>query len=202
MAGNVTAFSTVWTYDIYRPIRPDASDAHYVSIGRWSTIVGIGISIATAYIVPHFQSIMAYVQSLFSFFIAPLFGTVLLGMLWKRATGAGGFWGLLAGVSSSIAMFTWVNLDHDTAIRYVALSPVASDQAENMYSALWSALICVAVTGVVSLLTPARPEAELVGLVKSCTVIPSEGDYPLVQRPIFWGAIVLIVCVILNIIFR
>jgi SSS family solute:Na+ symporter len=202
MAGNVTAFSTVWTYDIYRPFRPDASDAHYVSIGRWSTIVGIGISIATAYIVPHFQSIMAYVQSLFSFFIAPLFGTVLLGMLWKRATGAGGFWGLLAGVSSSIAMFTWVQLDHDTAIRYVALSPVASDQAENMYSALWSALVCVAVTGVVSLLTPARPEAELVGLVKSCTVIPSEGDYPLVQRPIFWGAIVLIVCVILNIIFR
>src|SRR5450432_192618 len=169
MAGNVSAFSTVWTYDIYRPFKPDATDAHYVSIGRWSTIVGIIISIATAYIVPNFPSIMDYVQSLFSFFIAPLFGTVILGMLWKRATGAGGFLGLLAGVLSSIGMFTWVKFDHDTAIQYVALSANASGQAENMYSALWSGLICVAVTVIVSLLTPAQPESELVGLVKSCT---------------------------------
>jgi solute:Na+ symporter, SSS family len=201
MAGNVTAFSTVWTYDIYKPFNADATDAHYVSVGRWSTLVGIVISIATAYIVPHFQSIMDYVQSLFSFFIAPLFGTVLLGMLWKRATGMGGFWGLLAGVLSSIGMFTWVKFDHDVAIQYVALSPTASAQAENMYSALWAALICVAVTVIVSLLTPARPDSELVGLVKSCTHIPPEGDLPLIHRPLFWAAIVLVVCVILNIIF-
>jgi solute:Na+ symporter, SSS family len=201
MAGNVTAFSTVWTYDIYRPFKPDATDAHYVAIGRWSTIVGIVISIATAYIVPNFPSIMDYVQSLFSFFIAPLFGTVLLGMLWKRATGHGGFWGLLAGVLSSIGMFTWIKFDHDTAIQYVALSARASGQAENMYSALWSGLICVAVTVTVSLLTPARPDHELVGLVKSCTVIPPEGDYPLIHRPIFWAVIVAVGCVILNIIF-
>jgi SSS family solute:Na+ symporter len=201
MAGNVTAFSTVWTYDIYKPFNSGASDAHYVSVGRWATIIGIVISIATAYIVPHFQSIMDYVQSLFSFFIAPLFGTVLLGMLWKRATGAGGFLGLLAGVLSSIGMFTWVKFDHDVAIRYVALSPTASDQAENMYSALWAGIICVVVTVGVSLLTPARPERELVGLVKSCTEIPPEGDLPLLQRPLFWGAVVLAVCVVLNIIF-
>ncbi len=201
MAGNVTAFSTVWTYDIYKPFKPDATDAHYVAIGRWSTIVGIVISIATAYIVPNFPSIMDYVQSLFSFFIAPLFGTVLLGMLWKRATGYGGFWGLLAGVLSSIGMFTWVKFDHDTAIQYVALSARASGQAENMYSALWSGLICVAVTVIVSLLTPARPDKELVGLVKSCTVIPPEGDYPLIHRPIFWAVIVAVGCVILNLIF-
>jgi SSS family solute:Na+ symporter len=203
MAGNVTAFSTVWTYDIYRPMfKPDGSDAHYVSMGRWCTIIGVFISIATAYIVPHFQSIMDYVQSLFSFFIAPLFGTVLLGMLWKRATGHGGFWGLLAGVLSSIGMFTWVKFDTGTtAISYIALSPHASAQAENMYSALWSGLICVAVTVVVSLITKARPDSELVGLVRGCTEIPPEGDYPLVQRPIFWGAIVLVLCVILNIIF-
>jgi len=201
MAGNVTAFSTVWTYDIYRPFKPDATDAHYVAIGRWSTIIGIVISIATAYIVPNFPSIMDYVQSLFSFFIAPLFGTVLLGMLWKRATGYGGFWGLLAGVLSSIGMFTWVKFDHDTAIQYVALSARASGQAENMYSALWSGLICVAVTVIVSLLTTARPDKELVGLVKSCTDIPPEGDYPLIQRPIFWAVLVAVGCVILNIIF-
>jgi SSS family solute:Na+ symporter len=201
MAGNVTAFSTVWTYDIYRPIRPSEADAHYVAVGRWSAIIGIVVSIATAYIVPNFPSIMDYVQSLFSFFIAPLFGTVILGMLWKRATGAGGFLGLLAGVLSSIAMFTWVKFDHDTAITYVALSAHASAQAENMYSALWAGLICVAVTVVVSLLTPARPESELVGLVKSCTQIPPEGDYPLIQRPIFWAVIVAAVCVVLNLIF-
>src|ERR1700682_3524952 len=98
MAGNVSAFTTVWTYDIYRAlIKKDASDEHYVSMGRWSTIVGVAISIGTAYLVMDFKSIMDYVQALFSFFIAPLFATVLLGMLWKRATPAGGFWGLLAG---------------------------------------------------------------------------------------------------------
>ena len=201
MAGNVTAFSTVWTYDIYRPLKPEASDAHYVAMGRWSTIIGILISIATAYIVPHFASIMDYVQSLFSFFIAPLFGTVLLGMLWTRATGAGGFWGLLAGIISSVAMFTWVKFDHDEAIQIVALSRDASAQAENMYSALWSGIICVVVTVVVSLLTPARPTSELTGLVRSCTEIPPEGHYPLVERPIFWAAIVIVVCFILNLIF-
>ena len=202
MAGNVTAFSTVWTYDIYRAnINPDATDAHYVAMGRWCTIVGIIISVAAAKIVPLFPSIMEYVQALFSFFIAPLFGTVLLGMLWKRTTGYGGFWGLLAGISSSIGMFVWVKYDHDTAIQYVALSAHASGMAENNYSALWAGLICIVVTIVVSLLTPAQPESELVGLVKSCTIIPPEGDYPLIHRPIFWAIVVGVVCVILNIIF-
>jgi SSS family solute:Na+ symporter len=97
MAGNVSAFATVWTYDIYRPfIRKTAPDRHYVSMGRWCTIVGLFISIGTAYLAMGFASIMDYVQALFSFFIAPLFGTVLIGMLWKRATPVGGFLGLLA----------------------------------------------------------------------------------------------------------
>ena len=82
-----------------------------MSMGRWCTIIGIFVSIGTAYLVMQFLSIMDYVQALFSFFIAPLFGTVLLGMLWKRATSAGGFWGLLAGTVSSIAMWAWVKLD-------------------------------------------------------------------------------------------
>src|SRR5271154_774237 len=95
MAGNVSAFTTVWTYDIYRAlINKKASDAHYVSMGRWNTIIGVLISVGTAYLVMHSLSIMDYVQALFSFFIAPLFGTVILGMLWKRATGAAAFWGL------------------------------------------------------------------------------------------------------------
>ena len=155
MAGNVSAFATVWTYDIYRAlIRKDATDAHYVKMGRWCTVLGVLVSIGTAYLVMQFLSIMDYVQALFSFFIAPLFGTVVLGMLWKRATPAGGFWGLLCGTFSSIGMWAWVKLD-PSALRYIALSPYAKDMAENMYRALWSWIICVVVTVVVSLLTRA-----------------------------------------------
>src|SRR5262249_38270582 len=85
MAGNVSAFATVWTYDIYRALfRKSAPESHYLSVGRWCTILGVLVSIGTAYLVMQFLSIMDYVQALFSFFIAPLFGTVLLGMLWKR----------------------------------------------------------------------------------------------------------------------
>ena len=102
MAGNVSAFATVWTYDIYGAlINKNASDDAKVRMGRWCTLLGVAVSIGTAYLVMNAQSIMDYVQALFSFFIAPLFGTVILGMLWKRATPAGGFWGLLAGTLSS-----------------------------------------------------------------------------------------------------
>ena len=98
MAGNVSAFSAVWSYDIYLPLlRPDSTDEHMVMVGRWSTLIGVLVSVGTAYFAMQFSSIMEYVQALFSFFVTPLFGTVILGMLWKRATGAGACWGLLAG---------------------------------------------------------------------------------------------------------
>jgi SSS family solute:Na+ symporter len=201
MAGNVSAFATVWTYDIYRAtFRKSASDAHYVSVGRWCTILGVLVSIGTAYLVMQFASIMDYVQALFSFFIAPLFGTVLLGMLWKRASPAGGFWGLAAGTISSIGMWAWVKVD-PSALQYVALSSQAKDMAENMFRALWSGIICVLVTVVVSLATKPKPERELVGLVMGCTEIPGEGHLPLYQRPVFWAAITGAVFVALNIIF-
>jgi solute:Na+ symporter, SSS family len=201
MAGNVSAFTTVWTYDIYRAlIKKDGSDHHYVNMGRWSTVIGVAISIGTAYLVMDFKSIMDYVQALFSFFIAPLFGTVILGMLWKRATSAGGFWGLLTGTASSVGMWAWVKVD-PTALRYVALSPYARDMAENMYRALWSCLICVIVTVVVSLLTKARPDAELKGLVYGVTEIPTETYVSTLHRPWFWAVVVGAIFVALNIIF-
>jgi solute:Na+ symporter, SSS family len=200
MAGNVSAFTTVWTYDIYRAfIKKDGSDQHYVSMGRWSTLAGVAISILTAYAVIQFKSIMDYVQALFSFFIAPLFGTVLLGMLWKRATPAGGFWGLLAGTCSSIGMWAWVKVD-PAAIRYVALSPYARDMAENMYRALWSCLICAIVTIAVSMVTKPKPDAELKGLVYGVTEIPSESYVSTLHRPWFWAAVVGVILVALNII--
>jgi SSS family solute:Na+ symporter len=201
MAGNVSAFTTVWTYDIYRAlIKKDATDAHYVSMGRWSTVIGVAISIGTAYLVMDFKSIMDYVQALFSFFIAPLFATVLLGMLWKRATPAGGFWGLLAGTGSSIGMWAWVKMD-PAALRYVALSPYARDMAENMYRALWSCLVCALVTVAVSLLTNPKPDAELKGLVYGVTEIPSESYVSALHRPWFWAVVVGFIFVVLNIIF-
>ena len=201
MAGNVSAFSTVWTYDIYKALfHKNANDQQLVRMGRWSTIGGVAISIGTAYLVIHFLSIMDYVQALFSFFIAPLFGTVLLGMLWKRATAAGGFWGLLAGTVSSIAMWAWVKVD-PSALRYVALSPYARDMAENMYRALWSWILCVIVTVVVSLLTAPKPASELKGLVYGETEIPSEGELPFYHRPVFWAGAVAVVFIVLNILF-
>lgn len=201
MAGNVSAFATVWTYDIYRALlKKEAEDSHYVKMGRWCTILGVLISIGTAYLVMQFKSIMDYVQALFSFFIAPLFGTVLLGMLWKRATPAGGFWGLLAGTISSIGMWAWVKLD-PSALAVIALSPHAKDMAENMYRALWSWIICVAVTVMVSWLTPPQDQKELTGLVYGCTEVPSEGHLPLWQRPVFWAGVVAAAFVVLQILF-
>ena len=202
MAGNVSAFSTVWTYDIYGAfINKRASDQHYVLMGRWSTVIGMIVSIGTAYLVAHAASIMDYVQALFSFFIAPLFGTVVLGMLWKRATNAGGFWGLLIGTASSISMFFYTTYGGSAALSRIALSTDARPMAETLYRALWSWCICVVVTVVVSYMTTAKPEAELAGLVYGATPIPDDGATTLWQKPIFWAIIVIIVFFILNIIF-
>ncbi len=201
MAGNVSAFSTVWTYDIYGAlINKNATDEGKVRMGRWVTVIGVGISIGTAYLVMHAQSIMDYVQALFSFFIAPLFGTVILGMLWKRATKAGGFWGLLAGTLSSVGMYVWGKLD-PSSVRYLALSDKAQDQAQNMFRALWCWLICVIVTVVVSLMTKPKSDDELKDLVYGLTPIPKQEHVNWFQSPIFWGAVVAIVFVILQIVF-
>jgi SSS family solute:Na+ symporter len=201
MAGNVSAFTTVWTYDIYRPmINSKGTDKHYVSMGRWTTVIGVVISILTAYLVMHAASIMDYVQALFSFFIAPLFGTVVLGMLWKRATGPAGFLGLLCGTCTSIGMWGWVHAD-PTALRYVALSPYAKPMAQDMYQALWSFVVCVIVTVLVSLVTKPKTDAELDGLVMGLTKIPRVENVPLYHKPIFWAGVVVVIFLALNIIF-
>jgi solute:Na+ symporter, SSS family len=201
MAGNVSAFTTVWTYDIYRPlINSKGTDHHYVNMGRWTTVIGVLISVGTAYLVMQFASIMDYVQALFSFFIAPLFGTVVLGMLWKRATGPGGFSGLLCGTLCSISMWTWVKVD-PSALRYVAFSPHAKGLAQDMYQALWSFTVCVAVTVAVSLATKPMPDSALTGLVYGLTEVPSVGDVPLYKKPLFWAAVITIVFIALNIFF-
>ena len=201
MAGNVSAFATIWTYDIYKPVfRRDASDAHCLRMGRWCAVLGVLASIGTAYLVTRFLSIMDYVQALFGFFIIPLFGTVILGMLWKRTTAAGGFWGLLAGTLSSIAMWAWVRLDPG-ALAYIALSANAKVMAENLYRFIWSFLVCVIVTVAVSLAGVPKRAEELEGLVYGLTPVPSERGFALWQRPVFWAGVVAVVLIVLNVIF-
>jgi solute:Na+ symporter, SSS family len=201
MAGNVSAFATVWTYDIYGAfMNKKASDSHYVAMGRWCTFVGVIISVGTAYLVQSFGSIMDYVQALFSFFIAPLLGTVLLGMLWKRTTKAAGFWGLLAGTVTAVSLFLWVKFN-PSALRYVALSSDAKAMAADMYRALWSLIVCVLVTVIVSFMTTPKPVAELDGLVYGATKIPEEHDDHWYQKPIVWAGVISVIFVALNIIF-
>jgi solute:Na+ symporter, SSS family len=206
MAGNVSAFSTVWTYDLYGAyINKKAADSHYVSMGRWSTILGMLVSVGAAYLAGRSAGIMDYVQELFSFFIAPLFGTVILGMLWKRATGPGGFWGLFAGTASSIGMFLMVHFDKSN-IRFMILQPHASADtilrvqamAANLYRALWSWVVCVLVTIVVSYMTKPMPESALTGLVYGSTIIPDDGSTKIYEKPMFWAIVVATVLFILN----
>jgi len=147
-----------------------------------------------------FASIMDYVQALFGFFIIPLFGTVIIGMLWKRATPAGGFWGLLCGTSSSIMLFLLVKF-HPAALAMVALSADAKPMAENLYRFIWSWLVCVIVTILVSLVTKPKPDSELRNLVYGLALVPPDDVVPLYRRPIFAAALVATVLVALNVVF-
>jgi len=201
MAGNVSAFATVWTYDIYRSlIRKEAPDRHYLNMGRWCTVIGVGVSIATTYIVMNFQSIMDYMQALFSFFIAPLFATLLLGMFWRRTTGAAGFWGLLCGMCTAVGIFLTTRFGVVDP-RYVTLSETASAMALNMWQAAWSFVVNFAVTVVVSLFTKPSPSEDLAGLVYGASEVPHEGPGPWYRRPAFWASVSLGIFVVLNVIF-
>jgi SSS family solute:Na+ symporter len=129
-----------------------------------------------------------------------MFGTVIFGMLWKRTTPAAGFWGLLAGILTSFALWAWVKVD-PSALRHVAFSEHAKDMAENVYRAMWSLIVNVVVTVAVSLFTKPKPEHELKGLVYGLTELAPEGHFPLFRRPITWAAAVAVGFVLLNVLF-
>jgi SSS family solute:Na+ symporter len=199
MAGNVSAFSTVWTYDIYRPlINKKATDSHYVLVGRWSIFIGVLVSIMAAYLVMRAQGIMDYVQALFSIFVAPLLAAILFGMFWKRATRWGGFLGLFLGIIFSASLFMWVKLN-PANLRYVALSDAAKPMAENVFRALWAFIFAAVVIVVVSMVTKPRPVAELDGLVYGATKLPTEEWVPFYKREWFWAALVGVIFVALNV---
>jgi SSS family solute:Na+ symporter len=200
-AGNVSAFNTVWTYDIYKSIiNRNASEAHLLWMGRVATIVGIIISLGTAYWAMSFPSIMDYMQAIFSWVNAPLFATMLLGMFVVWITPSGAFWGLITGMVSSFVMylavkFSWISLS------MITLSSPASDMAANFWRAWWAWLICFIVTIVISLFTKKKPKEELVGLVKGLTEENLNKDVAFVKRPEFLALISLIVFILLNIYF-
>jgi SSS family solute:Na+ symporter len=219
MAGNVSAFSTVWTYDVYKPfINRNASDRHYVTMGRICAILGIIISIGAAYACLRFQTIMSFAQLLFVMFIVPLFVPVILGMLWKRATPSAAFLGLLVGTLFCLGMFLFVHwtpgdwllglpgaFDVDTFnkehVKYITFSPNTKDIPTNVWMAVWTFTVTVLVTVGVSLVTRPRPVAELKNLVFGETEIPSAAHLPLWKKPLLWGCVLLAVCVLLNILF-
>ncbi len=192
MSGNITAFSTVWTDDLYQAyINPKASDKHLVWMGRVSVIAGVLISIGTAYIAMSFPSIMDYMQALFSIVNAPLFATFLLGMFWKRTTPWGGFFGLIIGILSGITIFA-----------LIPSSYFGSVMAANIWRAWWAWLICFVVTISISLITKPKKNEELKGAVYSMI---EKGEIraklPWYSRPITWAVGITICLIIVNIIF-
>jgi SSS family solute:Na+ symporter len=203
-AGNVSAFNTVWTYDIYKAvINRKASDEHLVWVGRVTTVVGIFLSVATAYLAMQFNTIMDYIQAIFSWVNAPLFATMLLGMFWKRTTAAGAFWGLLIGMASSFAIFLGFHLDWlSGAARYALTSAWhPSGMSQNLWQAAWAWLMCLSATVLISVFTRPKPEAELQGLVKGLTPDPDAEPARLLHRPVVWAGGALLVLVALNLYF-
>jgi SSS family solute:Na+ symporter len=206
MAGNVTAFNTVWTYDIYQSyIKRGASDQHYLWMGRMSTVFGIAVSVGAAYVATRFNNIMDMLQLVFAFVNAPLFATFLLGMFWKRATGHGAFLGLLSGILAA-------TIHHGLTLPLHAVAGVKggwfgarhiypSEMAQNFWTAIFAWSTCFVVTILVSVMTRARDEKELVGLVYSLTERPKEEQLAWYQRPAILGVIVLVMTLVLNIIF-
>jgi SSS family solute:Na+ symporter len=208
MAGNVTAFNTVWTYDIYQSyIRPNATDEHYLGMGRVATVFGITFSIAAAYMANRFNNIMDMLQLVFAFVNAPLFATFLLGMFWKRATGHGAFAGLLSGTAAA-AVHHGLTLPAGAVagikggwLGLKLLHTYPSEMAQNFWTAIYAWTTCFLVTIFVSLLTKAPEESKLVGLVYSLTARPEQERLAWYARPAPLAIIVLSATVLLNIIF-
>ena len=206
MAGNVTAFNTVWTYDIYQAyIRKDASDAHYLWMGRMATIFGIAASVFAAYVATQFNNIMDILQLVFAFVNAPLFATFLLGMFWKRATGHGAFMGLVSGTLAA-ALHHGLTLPIGSSVGVKggwlgALHTYPSEMAQNFWTAIYAWTTCFVVTILVSALTKPRPDRELTGLVYSLTDRPKDETLAWYLRPATLACFVLGATLLLNIIF-
>ena len=207
MAGNVTAFNTVWTYDLYQAyFVPNKSDAHYAWMGRFITVVGVVLSIGAAYLANNWTNAMDIIQLVFGFVNAPLFATFLLGMFWARTTGTGAFLGLVSGTATS-ALFHALTLAKGNVPgikgAYLAnLHEFPSDMAQNFYLATFAFIVCFILTLVISLATKrTKSDGELKGLVYSLTPKLKDDDQAWYLRPYVIGIILLACCVVMNFIF-
>jgi SSS family solute:Na+ symporter len=207
MAGNTTAFNSVWTYDIYQSyINKSATDQHYLWMGRAATVFGLAISVAAAYVARQFNNIMDVLQLVFAFVNAPLFATFLLGMFWKRATGNGAFCGLLGGTAAA-AVHHGITLPAGSVpgVKGGFLGVVAhrypSEMAQNFWTAIFAWTTCFTVTILISLLTKPRPDGELKGLVYALTDRPKDVGLAWYQKPALLAVVVLTALVVLNWIF-
>ena len=200
MAGNVTAFNTVFTFDIYQSyIRKGAPDSHYLTEARMATILGIVLSIGIAYVARSFNNIMDFLQLVFGFVNAPLFGTFLLGMFWKRTTGHGAFTGLLSGTLAA-TMTYGLSVAEGKGGWFGDLHEFPSAMAQNFWIAIIAWTTCVIVTTAVSLATKPKADVELKGLVYGLTEIPRD-EVAWYQRPVPLAMIVGVALVILNLLF-
>jgi SSS family solute:Na+ symporter len=213
MAGNVTAFNTVWTYDIYQSyIKKDGSDAHYLWMGKMATVFGILFSMAAAYVAAQFSNIMDMLQLIFAFVNSPLLATFLLGMFWKRANGQGAFFGLLSGTTAasihhglSLPVGCSWGFKGGWVVQLFGIEPLhvyPSEMAQNFWTAIWAFSTCLVVTIVVSVLTRRnKADEELVGLVYSLTEKPKEDSKSWYKHPMALGVVVLLAAAFLNALF-
>ena len=205
MAGNVTAFNSVWTYDLYEAhIRKGASDAHYLWVGRVTTVVGILLSVLTAYVTRSFNNIMDLLQLVFSFVNAPLFATFLLGMFWKRSTGHGAFWGLALGTAAAAVTHGVTVAEGKGGWLLGGGTPVhvfRATMSQNFALAIAAFTTCFVVTVVVSLATRPRPDDEMRGLVYSLTERPRAEGTAWWARPAVIAVVVLAATLLLNLVF-
>jgi SSS family solute:Na+ symporter len=202
MAGNVTAFNTVFTYDIYESyIRKGAPDSHYLKVGRITTLVGILLSVCAAYLAQSYNNIMDVLQLVFGFVNAPLFATFLLGMFWKRATGDGAFIGLLSGTTAA-ALVHGLTVAELKGGWITTVHTFPSTMAQNFWIAIFAWSTCFLVTILVSLATTPKPLSELKGLVYGLTKLPHEAGVPWFERPVPLAFVVIAVLVTLNVAFR
>jgi solute:Na+ symporter, SSS family len=201
MAGNVTAFNTVFTYDIYQSyIKRSAPDSHYLWVGRVTTVAGVALSIATAYVATAFNNIMDFLQLVFAFVNAPLFATFLLGMFWKRTTSNGAFWGLLTGLIGG-GLTLGLTVAEGKGGWIAPLYQFSSSMAQNFWIAIISWCTCLIVTVLVTFVTQPKPEGELHNLVYGVTDIPHEAGVVWYKRPGPLAVVVLVVLVIVNLIY-
>jgi SSS family solute:Na+ symporter len=202
----VTAFNTVWTYDIYQSyINPDKSDKHYLRVAQLTTIFGVVVSIGTAYMARFFNNIMDFLQLVFAFINAPLFATFVLGMFWKRATGHGAFYGLVAGTLAAAVHHGLTRPEgSDMLIKGGWLGTVAhhypSEMAQNFWTAIYAFTACLLVTIIISVSTKQlKSRDQLTGLVWALTPRIKEEGVPWYRSPEILAVIIGIIAIALTI---